>query len=144
MEELLKLKKENELLKLQNDELQKMAYIFRWMKEDYQQNQSQTNIYEKLQAFCRKYRKIYIYGAGIKGDRIYNAIKEVCNVEGFVVTKSNRAKEKSGKKIFELKKISKQLCKEDVGVVVALNVENTISVLPLIVEEKLNSVYFAE
>ena len=79
--------------------------------------------YYKLDVFCQRYRKIYIYGAGKYGSRMERYLKHCgYDIKGFIVSqKSNEAKD-----VVTMKEIN---IDRETGIIVALGRENTKQVM---------------
>ncbi|MBD5548888.1 MAG: hypothetical protein HDQ97_16140 [Lachnospiraceae bacterium] len=82
-----------------------------------------NKINRSLGTFCKKYKKIYIYGAGVKGKKCAASLKQL-NVDfaGFVVSDGHAANELLyGKRVFEISSIANG---NDVGIILALSEKN--------------------
>lgn len=67
--------------------------------------------------FCRKYRRIYIYGNGGIGQRIYHCILEKgYPVTGFIVTKKDKAYD-AGSKVYEFEEVE---IDEECGIIMGM------------------------
>ena len=137
------LKAENEIIRLRNDELSKMAYIMNTWCLNPNENKTETNVVNRLRSFCSGYSMRYIYGAGIKAERAVSTLAEL-DYQGFIVTKRKSVSMKFDHPIFELDEISEKLKNENCVLIVALNPQNTLEILPQLAEVKLNAVYFME
>ena len=84
----------------------------------------------KLLSFCRKYSCIYIYGAGAYGKKCFELLQECASiiVKGFIVSDGFK-KERMilGLPVIELCDL---MPREDEGIVIALNGNNLMEVLP--------------
>lgn len=76
-----------------------------------------------LGAFCKKYKHIYIYGAGIKGKKCAAVLRQLrVDFDGFIVSDGYVEIDFIlGKRVYELSKIENS---NDVGIIVALNDKN--------------------
>ena len=88
----------------------------------------------QLKKFCNKYDNIYIYGAGIKAEKMADFLKkQQISYEGFVVTdlKVNRKilKDHSVIEITQLENLS------SLGIIIAMNEQNKQEVIPLLGEK---------
>lgn len=70
--------------------------------------------------FCRRYEHLYIYGAGVKGRRLWNILQEKkINVEGFIISNDQTKPEDLNVKFLsELKDPN-----ADTGIIIAMNQE---------------------
>ncbi len=90
--------------------------------------------------FCKKYNRIYIYGAGIKAEKLADFMKkESIKFDGFIVTEL-----KDNKKILKEHKvleISELTYTSDIGIVIALNDKNKKQVIPLLYKNKYKNLF---
>lgn len=82
-----------------------------------------NNINRSLAVFCKKYKNIYIYGAGVKGKKCAASLKQLkVDFDGFVVSQGHVENDLIyGKRVFE---ISDMANGKDVGIILALNEKN--------------------
>lgn len=102
-------------------ELYASLYIssYNYMLNSYQQYTDQLYINDNMRAFCNKYHKLYIYGAGTYGQYCLNFFrKKNIRFLGFIVTNKNKAYAQDEIPIFEINQIS---LKEDEGIVIAVS-----------------------
>lgn len=94
-----------------------------------------------LGAFCKKYRHIYIYGAGMKGKKCATSLKQLkVDFDGFVVSDGYLEMEfVYGKKVYELSKIKND---SDVGIIIALNEKNRSEVQKNLEEMNISGVVY--
>lgn len=78
---------------------------------------------KRFEQFCRRHRKIYLYGAGKKAGRMAEYLsKRAIPFEGFVVTElKERMPDINGREVIEFARLKKS---RDTGVILALNEEN--------------------
>lgn len=75
-------------------------------------------INENIKEYCTKHKKVYVYGAGKFGQKIFNALKaQNLNVCGYIVSDNVMI----GKESTNVYRFSQIELTEDVGVVVAVN-----------------------
>lgn len=84
---------------------------------------------EALVDFCKKYKNIYVYGAGVYAAKCTHTLgEEISQFMGYIVSDGRKAEKTWTKdKIFELSEITPH---DDEGIIVALNKENRQMVLP--------------
>lgn len=77
----------------------------------------------KIGLFCKQHKRVYIYGAGKKGQRCLRLLRQLrVDFNGFVVSDGYRAKnEGCFEKVYELHEV---IHDENFGIIVALNEEN--------------------
>lgn len=85
------------------------------------------NSFEKdLEKLCRNNKHIYIYGAGLYARNMYKILDSYkVEIEGFLVTSKETDEELFGLPVIE----SKSIINSDIGLVIGLGKENTLSVL---------------
>lgn len=93
--------------------------------------------------FCRKYNRIYIYGAGIKGKKLADFMKkQSIKFDGFIVTElKNNNRVLKEHKVLEISEVPNS---SDMGIVLALNDRNKKEVIPLLYENGYKNLFEAD
>ena len=137
------LMQEIDLLQLKIDELSRMSYLADNFFSRSVVSESVPNNW-RMQNYASHYKSIYIYGAGQKGERIFKALNSN-DFKGFVVSNlASNANSKFGFPVFEFSDILNTLKQQDSLLIIALNPKNLMEVLPLLVTNSVDSLYFAE
>ncbi len=138
------LQQENQMIRLRNDELSKMAYVMHTWDIQADDDSAAPRQINRLKNYCADFSKRYIYGAGAKAARIVSALEDT-GFEGFVVSDGNKKVDtKLNHPIYELSEVKSALEQEGTVLIIALNPQNVKDVLPTLAELDLNSIYFAE
>lgn len=92
-----------------------------------------------LLSFCRRQKKLYIYGAGgIAGKIVAFLTVNHIQFEGFIVSKNHKNSEAFvGKKIFEIDEIQDP----DTGIILGLSEINAVQVLPILKSKGFANIY---
>ena len=97
----------------------------------------------RFRLFCSRYNRIYLYGAGVKGERLAdfmngNSIK----FDGFIVSQLKDHKQFiKDHKVFELVQVNNS---SDMGIVIALNERNKMEVIPLLHENGYRNLFLGD
>ena len=97
--------------------------------------------YINLKAFCLKYERIYIYGAGMWGKRILTLINQmgISNVSGFIVTDGQEhSRRVENYSVYELHEINSE---DDIGIIVAVSNTKQIAINRKLSERGLRNIY---
>ncbi len=97
----------------------------------------------RLADFADRYSKIYIYGAGKKAARISNElIKYGIDFEGYLVSPGESIKFDSfNHPVYHVNEVK---LNGNVGVIIALNRQNTINAIAHIIDAKIGAIFLAE
>lgn len=78
--------------------------------------------FEGFEAFCRRFSKLYIYGAGLYGKKYTEVLKNMgLDMEGYIVTRKGQNNIFDGHPIYSLEEF-KENSVEEVGIVVAVSI----------------------
>lgn len=95
----------------------------------------------KVGRFCKQYKKIYVYGAGQKGQRCVRLLRQLrVNFNGYVVSDGYKERNRDCKeRIYELHEIVKE---NNFGIIIALNEKNAKEAEELIRNAKIEDILY--
>lgn len=97
--------------------------------------------FEGFEAFCRRYSKLYIYGAGLYGGRYAKILKNMgMDIEGYIVSQKGQNDFFGGYPICSLKEFMENSV-EEVGIVVAVSIYYQEEIKCLLEEEGIKNYY---
>ena len=97
----------------------------------------------QLVDFAVRYTDVYIYGAGRKAIRISNELMRYgIDFRGFLVSPGEQIKPNNLNR--PVHHVNEVRLDGDVGVIIALNRQNTISAMPYIIDAKIGTIFLAQ
>lgn len=101
-----------------------------------------SNNDKDLLAFCKKHKKVYIYGAGIYGKKCASILQQNnCRIEAFIVTRKDSEAAINGVEVKTLDEIDNVNDWNDVGIIVALKVLYRREVLPVLEGKGIKNIF---